>query len=169
MNLFEDLLEDLKKENLLDEGTNEAFVSGDNLIIPPDLPIVKTTSNSVFREVSTFYDNSSLKLSEKSSTNSFQIQPAVPNDNENSFPVNYNPVLLLSPVQPRKLRKVQLKNKKKGRYCKTCLILVPYYRFRCRFCDEIVTEGFIYSLLIFFSIIVLFAVILVLIANKTYK
>lgn len=169
MNLFEDLVTDLQRENLLDDGVNETFNFNDNLTLPK----FETISNSVFKEVSTFYDSSGIKqrefkdfLPEKYFN---QAQPVISNEITSAIPVNYDPVLLLSPEPPKKLRKVQIKSKKKGRYCKTCLIGVPYYRFRCRFCGERVAGTFYYYSVILLSIALLLAITFIVIANKTYK
>lgn len=173
MNLFEDLVTDLQKENLLDNGVNENYKLSDNWS-SLNFSKVETTTNSVFKEFSTFYDNSAFKLPEfkevlpeESSLN--QAQSATSNNIETSIPVNNDPVLLLSPEPPKKLRKVQLKAKKKGRYCKTCLIGVPYYRSRCRFCGERIAGGFYYYSIILLSILTLLTLIFAIIANKTYK
>lgn len=163
MNLFEDLVADLQKENLLDSGVN----TGDYLI-SPNLPKVETISNPIFKEISSFYDGSAVKRSKVKEVLP-ENPPVISNEEFLSPPINYTPELPLSPEKPRKIRKVQIKPKKKGRYCRTCMIKVPYYRLRCRFCGEKVAGGGFYYLLILLSIISLLAVFFLIIANKTYN
>ncbi|MEK7724874.1 MAG: hypothetical protein AAB336_11025 [Acidobacteriota bacterium] len=173
MNLFEDLVTDLQKEHLLDDGVNEHHVFIDSWALPNPQKI-ETSSNSIFKEVSIYYGNSSVKipnfkevLPNKSSMN--QTQFVASNDLIPAPPANHDSVLLLSPLPPKKLQKVQIKTKKKGRFCKTCLIAVPYYRFNCRFCGERVAGGFYYYSIILLSILTLLTLFFAIIVNKTYK
>ena len=165
MNLFEDLVSDLQKENLLDDG----IYTGD-YSFSPKLSKVETFSNSVFKEISTLYDNSAVKLSKVK-----EVLPEKPAPSDFSNEVFYSPPissdteLPLALVKPRKVRKIKIEPKRKGRYCKNCMISVPFYRLRCRFCDQMVSGGFVYLLFILLSIFTLLAVFFFIIANKTYN
>lgn len=165
MNLFEDLVADLQKENLLDEGVYTGDYS-----FSSNLSKVETISNPVFKEISGFYDGSAVKMSRVKEVFPAPSTPSlILNEESLSPPTDYVAKLPLLPEKPRKVRKVHLKAKKKGRYCKNCMISVPLYRLRCRFCDKKVAGGGFYYLLTFLSIIALLAVFFIIISNKTYN
>lgn len=149
MNLFEDLVADLQKENLLD----------DKLSFSNDLT---GTSQSKSEPVSKLFLVENFSEYEELPANFFQKLENISQNNqagslalsEVTEPVsraNNNP-------QPTKIRKVQSKNKRKGRYCKTCLVRVPFHRFRCKFCNEIVSGNLYYYSFILLSVIAVLGV-----------
>lgn len=170
VNLFEELVADLKKENLLDSGFNENFEYSNNLTAP------------VFHKTETVFTKK-VKESAPIQKPSITIQPlaeitpdkiteikaaSITNEINESGDLNYNPVLLLHPVKKTAQPKVEIKPKQKGRFCQTCMISVPYHRFSCKFCGERVTGKFVYYPLLILFAIILVAIFLIIVASKNY-
>lgn len=173
MNLFEDLVEDLKKENLLDDSVSAYSNLGNNVFVYRS-PKSEKTSNIALTDFSVIYEKPSLKISnlkEALSANlpppieEFNLESIVENNTEDFPLMDLNQSMQDSGEQPKK-RKVQIKTKKKGRYCKTCLIGVPRYRVTCKFCGEKVSGSYFYYFLILFPILLLLSAILVFFITK---
>lgn len=159
MNVFEDLVADLQKENLLDAG-----IVGGHGSFASNSANPETAPNYFFKEVLTFGDNT--KVAPEVSS---EIQPdKSSNKNPQSFIPNVTETLSANETQKR-LRKVQIKTKKKGRYCKTCLIGVPHYRLRCKFCGEKIPGSYLYYFLVLFALIAGLVIFSLIIISKNYS
>lgn len=174
MNLFEDLVEDLKKENLLDDNVSAYSNLGNNVFVYRS-PKSEKTSNLALTDFSVIYEKPSLKLSNLKETLSVNLQPKIDEitiqpvleNNQEDLSLNESNQTMQDNSEPTKRRKVQIKTKKKGRYCKTCLIGVPRYRISCKFCGEKVSGSYFYYFLILFPILLLlFAILLLFITKK---
>lgn len=171
VNLFDELVADLKKENLLDSGFNENFEYSNNLTTPVFHKIEPLLTKAI-KEVAAIQKPSitlqPIKEALPENLGEIKFAPAITNEMNESGDLNYNPVLLLHPIKPAAQPKVKIKPKQKGRFCQTCLISVPYHRFSCKFCGERVTGKFVYYPLIVLFAIILVAIFLFIIANKNY-
>lgn len=175
MNLFEDLVEDLKKENLLDDSISAYSNLGNNVFVYRNSK-VEQTSNLALTDFSVIYEKPSLKISNLKETIAanletqaaeFLIESPAEYKIEDQTQDKANQ-LMQDGIETNKRRKVQIKSKKKGRYCKTCLIGVPRYRLRCRFCNEKVHGGYLYYFLILLPIILLSLAILAILFGKKF-
>ena len=173
VNLFEDLVEDLKKENLLDDSVSAYSNLGNNVFVYRNSK-VEQTSNLALTDFSVIYEKPSLKISnlkESIAANletpaaDFLIESPAAYKIEDQTQNKANQ-LMQDGIETNKRRKIQIKSKKKGRYCKTCLIGVPRYRISCKFCGEKVSGSYFYYLLILFPILLLLFTILVFFITK---
>jgi hypothetical protein len=171
VNLFDELVADLKKENLLDGGLNENSEYSNNLTAPV-FHKTETDFTQKVKEIPPIQKPSITiqPLAEITPDKITEIKAASTNTNaiSESGDLNYNPVLLLHPVKKAAQPKVEIKPKQKGRFCQTCLISVPYHRFSCKFCGERVTGKFVYYPLIILFTIILVAIFLIIVASKNY-
>ena len=149
MNLFEDLVEDLKKENLLDDTVNTYNNVGNNIFVYKSSKSEKTP-NLEIKESSRPFDD----LKPKVSNFTLNIQPQIDSFANEISAKQKNSLTETEPV--KKLRKTPTKNKRKSRYCKNCLVAVPHHRLTCRFCGEKIAGSYFYYYLTLIPAILLF-------------
>lgn len=170
-NSFDELVADLQKENLLDGGLIDEFDNRNNLT-EPVFHKTETNFTRKTKEIAPIKKPSITiqPLAEIAPDNLLKINsaPEITNEINESGDLNYNPVLLLHPVKKSAQQKVEIKTKQKGRFCKTCLIAVPYHRFSCKFCGERVTAKLIYYPLLALFALILVLIFLIIIANKNF-
>lgn len=175
MNIFEDLVEDLKKENLLDDNSNDYNHLGNNIYVYQK-PANNKTSNVSIIEATTFEDKKTLKIPDfkktlplnfKTETEEPEITEQKQTEPQIVFTDESIQISIETAKKPQR-RKVPVKNKKKTRYCKNCLVIVPRHRLSCRFCGEKIAGSYFYYYLALIPIFLLFAGLIAVLIIKNY-
>lgn len=159
--MFEDLVEDLKKENLLDDSVNSYSNVGNNIFVYKSVKTDKKV-NLVVNEVNQLFKQSTPKFSNFT----LNIQPQIDNF-ANETPAQENSSVVEAD-STKKLRKVPIKNKRKSRYCKTCMIGVPRHRLSCRFCGEKIAGSYFYYYLALIPLILSLLGLITVLIIKNY-
>jgi hypothetical protein len=173
MTTFNQLVADLKKENLLDDGI---FFSSKQIGTAkvPDLPDSIELLNQSNPGLLNMVEKSELKLPDFSFLQTENVTDRI----------KENPVRAVLPSPPPQVtfhstqnfiryqnqrRRRTKSNKKGGKFCRHCELYMPFYLLNCRYCHEKLVGNLYYYSLIMFSSFILVLFVIFILSEKTYR
>ncbi len=172
MTTFNNLVEDLTKENLLDDrnySARQKFRNKKVTDFPSSIELLRTSTPDILElaenhdlklpDFSFFQPENILELGQED-----RIKPVL---TDSSAPGPFHSTeKFIRFQQTRRKTKTQ---KKGAKFCQHCEIYMPFYTMNCRFCHGRLTAGLSYYLMIALGVVMIVLFLFIVLANKSYK
>jgi len=172
MTTFNNLVDDLMKENLLDDGNYSAskrFRKKTAPELPTSIELLQASTPDIL-ELAEKHD---LKLPDFSFFQPDNILEISPEDRTRSVLPDSPPQATFRSTQNfiryQQTRPRPKKKKKGTKFCNHCELYMPFYSINCRFCNGRLTGSLSYYLMMMFAGVIVALLLFVILANKTYK